>query len=424
VSAAAYVDPEVASARKVIGAEQLRNARRVHRVRFLGVSAFFLLFLVLGGLLHDKSWQGNLVPFALYWAASIAVVLATRTDGPVARALTLATAVIDMPFIFWVQLANYPTTPNPGATAGYSLGLFLLLFVLAALSLATWQLYLTAAIGAVFEMLLQYYAGISVGAMVSTAVVMGLAAALMNYGSARMRELLASTARREKLAALGQISAGIGHDLRNPLSAVSTSVFVLQRRLDKLNLGEEPKLKEVMTLATKGVAACNAIITDLLDFARERPLELSPTRLDGVVKDSLEVVKRREHVQLETRALEALPEVLLEREKFQRVVVNLVQNAVEAIPEGRPGRVTVQGATQADRVLLEVVDDGEGIGPEKLERIFEPLFTTKKEGTGLGLAIVESLVRQHGATLTVKSAVGQGTTFTVALPLPSRAAAP
>lgn len=424
MSERAYVDPEVASARKVIGAEQLRNARRVHRVRFIGVSLFFLLFLVLGGLLHDKSWQGNLTPFALYWAASIAVVLSTRTDGPLARALTLATAVIDMPFIFWVQLANYPTTPNPGATAGYSLGLFLLLFVLAALSLATWQLYLTAAIGAFFEVLLQYFAGISVGAMVSTAVVMGLAAALMNYGSARMRELLASTARREKLAALGQISAGIGHDLRNPLSAVSTSVFVLQRRLDKLNLGEEPKLKEVMTIATKGVAACNAIISDLLDFARERPLELAPARLDAVVRDSLQVVKGREQVTVEARQLEALPEVLLEREKFQRVVVNLVQNAVEAIPDGRPGRVTVQGAVAAGRVLLEVVDDGEGMSPEKVGRIFEPLFTTKKEGTGLGLAIVESLVRQHGATLGVKSTPGQGTTFTVSLPLPPGPAAP
>jgi signal transduction histidine kinase len=255
---------------------------------------------------------------------------------------------------------------------------------------------------------------VSVGARVAAVVILGLTAFMLVYASDRRASLLVQTSRREKLAALGQLSAGVGHDLRNPLAAIANAIFVLRRRLQKADALSE-KVEEPLQLAEREVAACQRIVTELLDYARETPLELQPVDVKALLEECAGLVRLPANVTLKLEVPDGLPQAPGERDRLRQVFVNLMQNGAEAIPPERPGTVTVTAAAVARELRVVVRDDGIGMDAETRARVFEPLFTTKKDGTGLGLAIVESLVKQHGGRLTLETAKGQGAAFTVAL---------
>ncbi len=231
--------------------------------------------------------------------------------------------------------------------------------------------------------------------------------------------------RVEKLAAVGQLAAGVGHELRNPLAAVRNAHAYLSKRLAKPEeLAGDARVPQFLALMDRELNACARIISELLDFARESPVLLQPCPLRPLVDEVMCVVPKREGVCVRNEVPEALPVPLLDREQFRQVLINLVQNAVEAIPAGRAGEVVVRaegGGTEPMRV--RVVDNGGGIPAEVLPRIFEPMFTTKKEGTGLGLSIVATRVQRHGGTLQVTSEPGQGSEFVIQLPLAAARAA-
>jgi signal transduction histidine kinase len=130
----------------------------------------------------------------------------------------------------------------------------------------------------------------------------------------------------------------------------------------------------------------------------------------------MSVVEPPAHVRLENHTPAALPVPSLDKDQFRQVLVNLIQNAAEAIPDGREGWVRVCGHVGSDALVLTVADNGEGIEEDHIAKIFEPLFSTKLKGTGLGLAITAGIVRLHGGTIEVESAPGAGTTFTIRLP--------
>jgi signal transduction histidine kinase len=406
---------EAQDVRAALRAEQLSNARRTHLVRFGAVSFFFGLFVVLAVVNRDRTWSADFSVLGSYWFGSMLVLALAWRGARLGAVLTLAPVFLDMPFVYAVQRSTLPTTPVPGAVAGFTLGVFVLLLILSLLSLSTWQVALAAVVGAVFEVLLQREAGVSVGGQVSAVAVMAVAGLLVAYSGRRMRALLVTTSRQQKLAALGQLSAAVGHDLRNPLAAVSNSLFSLRRRLGKTGVVLDEKAAEALDLAEREVRASQRIISDLLDTARDQPLELVATELGPLLDEAVGLVRRRDEVVVKAELPAHLPMVMLSRDRFRQVLVNLVQNACEAIPEGRAGHVEVVATLEGERVKLSVRDDGAGIDAATRARLFEPLFTTKKDGTGLGLSIVASLVEQHGGTLSVESEVGKGSVFAVEL---------
>jgi len=219
--------------------------------------------------------------------------------------------------------------------------------------------------------------------------------------------------RSETLAAIGQLSAGIAHEIRNCLNPISGSVEFLQRELT-LD-GENAHL---MGLISQECERLNRFVTELLDYAREPRFHAESADLGDAIGDAMDLVRRhpayRPDIALEYEAAPDAPHVNVDREQFKRVLVNLLQNAIEAL-EG-PGRVAVRILPVAgDRVQVTVTDTGPGIPAEYLSRVTEPFFTTKRGGTGLGLAIAARIMERLGGRLSVTSAPGAGTTFTLEL---------
>lgn len=143
--------------------ERLKNARRTNAVRFWGVSAFFLLFLVLGGRLRLPEWSGNLGLFTLYWLATTVIFLVSRRSERLVLASGMAVARFDAPIVFFLQWATFPTS-NPNGVAGFTVGVYVLLVMLAAFSLQSWYVIFTAVVVAAYEVLPQHFAGVGVGA--------------------------------------------------------------------------------------------------------------------------------------------------------------------------------------------------------------------------------------------------------------------
>jgi signal transduction histidine kinase len=239
-------------------------------------------------------------------------------------------------------------------------------------------------------------------------------------GRAEVEAKQGALVRSEKLAAIGELAASVGHELRNPLAAVKGGMAYLSRRLATVRPGEpverDPKVKEFLELAGRELGVCNRIISELLDFARDSPPQYEPCPLHSLVSEALGLVPARQGVSLVNSIPEDLPVPSLDKDQFRRVIVNLAQNASEAMGE-RGGHVEVLARGGGDEPLvIEVRDDGPGIPADILPHVFQPLFTTKTKGTGLGLAIVANMVNRHRGSIHAASEVGKGSRFVITLP--------
>ncbi len=214
----------------------------------------------------------------------------------------------------------------------------------------------------------------------------------------------------ERLATIGQIAASIGHELRNPLAVMQTSVHMLSRRIpaDERNSKHLRRVDEQILL-------CNTIISDLLELARDRPPEMRPTDVAEVVREAARSVPRAQDVALVLDIAE-VPPVAVDPGQFRQLVVNLVLNAVQA-SEAVGGAVDVRLASDERDLLLTVEDRGQGLSPDVLSRLFEPLFTTRSTGTGLGLALCRRVVEKHRGTIVASNRPGGGAAFIVRVPL-------
>jgi signal transduction histidine kinase len=231
-----------------------------------------------------------------------------------------------------------------------------------------------------------------------------------------LRETQEQLIRSEKLAAIGQLAGGVGHELRNPLGAIKNAVYYVKGKVAKSELGQkEPRVIEFLDIADDEVNSSNKIINDLLGFSRVGKPAVSPARIKGVIDDALSHLTIPENIEMVKKLDADLPEVNIDTDQIRQVLVNMIMNAVQAMPEG--GRLTISVRERDKFLEVEISDTGCGIPKEAIGKIFDPLFTTRAKGIGLGLAVCKAVIERHEGNIEVESEVGKGATFTIRLPL-------
>ncbi|TEU15261.1 MAG: GAF domain-containing protein [Anaerolineales bacterium] len=264
----------------------------------------------------------------------------------------------------------------------------------------------------------------------------------------RMEELKRTQAQliqSAKLAAIGELAAGVAHEINNPLASIVGFARLLLQAVD-----DDDPMREDLQIIDREAARTRAIVRALLDFARQREPRLEPVDVNEIVRTTMTLIRHQAkgaRVTIKESYDETLPPVSLDADQIKQVFLNMVTNAIQAMPQGGELKVVtayrpraqspelakergpdgstgspqrlVDGMDGADRVTVEFHDTGAGISAEDLPRIFDPFFTTKKvdQGTGLGLSISHGIVERHGGRIEVESEVGQGSTFTVMLPV-------
>jgi two-component system NtrC family sensor kinase len=219
----------------------------------------------------------------------------------------------------------------------------------------------------------------------------------------------------EKLASIGQLAAGVAHEINNPIGVILGFAQVMLRRTPD----DDPMHKPLATIEREGLR-CKEIVQDLLDFARQSKPVLSRVNVNNVIDAASELMPHHvnsDRVEVVKEYAVTLPDVLGDENQLQQVFLNILLNAYQAMPDG--GRLIITSKVRTNEVLAVFEDTGIGIPEEDLKRIFDPFFTTKEvgEGTGLGLSISYGIVEQHGGTIEAASQLGAGSRFTVRLPV-------
>ncbi len=221
----------------------------------------------------------------------------------------------------------------------------------------------------------------------------------------------------EKLASIGRLSAGVAHEINNPLTTILTTAMLIQEELDP----QDPNYQELETIS-KETLRCRKIVSSLLDFARQS----TPTRklcdINKIVQESLILTRKQaafKDVKLDYQLEENIPRLALDKGQIQQAIINLILNAIEATDAGGSIFISTAYKKYQDRVDIIVSDTGQGISENDLDKVFDPFFTTKVDGNGLGLAITHGIIEQHDGKISAFSKLGRGTIFTVKLPVES-----
>jgi two-component system, NtrC family, sensor histidine kinase HydH len=227
-----------------------------------------------------------------------------------------------------------------------------------------------------------------------------------------LQEAEAAVRRSDRLAALGQLTAGLAHELRNPLGTIRASAEMLAKKVG----AEDAVAGELAGFISSEVDRTNSLITRFLEFARPLKLRLAPTSLAEVLDRAVTEMERHNppyEVSIHKNYAPDIPPLSLDAELMQRVFYNLLVNAAQATAPG--GSVTLKTRPFGAGAEISVIDRGSGIAAEHLESVFNPFFTTKQDGVGLGLAIVSKIVDEHGGRIALESEPGQGSVFRVFL---------
>lgn len=251
----------------------------------------------------------------------------------------------------------------------------------------------------------------------------GLAAMILlfyiqNRHLSRLQVMQERLHQAERLSSLGKLGAGVAHEIRNPLNAISIAVQRLKREFSPPDESRQEEFQHLTQVLREEIGRLNAIVEEFLSLSRSGRLDLKPQSVENFLEKTIFLVREEAQargIQIQVNGVDSCPPVPLDVQKMQQVLLNLLKNALESIPG--EGRITLTAEPAGkEYVRLTVADTGKGMSPEEQQRIFDPYYTTKEKGVGLGLAIAHEIILAHGGNIKVKSKPGQGTTFEIFLP--------
>jgi signal transduction histidine kinase len=231
----------------------------------------------------------------------------------------------------------------------------------------------------------------------------------------KIEQQLKRLAQSEKLISLGQLAAGIAHEINNPLTNVSLNIQILRNRL--MNSITDKDILQKLEAVEMNVDRASTIAKELLQFSRQRESEFIPLNINNVITNATTLLRFRFDGVTIHQDLSDIPDVIGDPAKLEQVLINVLNNSVEAMPEG--GDIFISASHGDGLVKIEITDTGIGIPEEHLSKVFDPFFTTKEvdRGTGLGLSICYGIINQHNGNIEISSTVGKGTTVTIKLPI-------
>jgi PAS domain S-box-containing protein len=222
----------------------------------------------------------------------------------------------------------------------------------------------------------------------------------------------------ERWATIGKMAAKVAHEIRNPMSSISLNAELLEDEIKNFHGCSTHEAQSLLKAIISEVDRVSALTEEYLQFSRLPQIMLQPGKLEEVVADVVEFIRhelRQKMISTEIHLPWNLPELQFDRVQIRRVLLNIIRNAMEAMPKG--GRLKIWMETNAHHATLHVADTGMGIPAESLAKIFDPFFTTKDFGTGLGLAVVQQIIDEHGGQISCASKIGEGTIFSIVLPI-------
>jgi len=405
-----------------------RLSRWIHPLDFV----WFLLFAALAVTYPDvMNRTADASEIALFTALGIAQVLEPKIPAlAVARGravwivIKLALSFLLIGYTTGLTSPYWPVLLLPVMTAATGFGIVgTLLFVLLAIltdvsffSFVDWQQFEPAIGGlvlrGVFLMMIGILANMLAEELRLRSTEHRRAAERLAEANANLQAAEEAVRRSDRLAALGQLSAGLAHELRNPLGTVRTSAEMLARNVS----AENEVAREVAGFIVSEVDRTNSLVTRFLQFARPLELRLEDSDLAQTLDRAIAAAAREApEIAIYKNYAPEIPPFPFDAELLERVIYNLVLNAAQASPPG--GAVTVKTRAAAGTAEIAVIDRGAGIDRKHIDTIFNPFFTTKPHGVGLGLAIVSKIVDEHGGKITVESEPGKGSIFRVLLPM-------
>ncbi|MCF6155950.1 MAG: HAMP domain-containing protein [Candidatus Brocadia sp.] len=237
------------------------------------------------------------------------------------------------------------------------------------------------------------------------------------HANKELQEAQERLVRSEKLAAVGKLASGVGHELRNPLGAIRNSLFIIKKKIPGTGVPTDTqKVNQLLEIIERETERSIKIVNDLLGFSRAAKPTVSPTKIHSIIESSLSRLKISEKIKRVVQVEDPVPLVLVDASQIEQVFINLIQNACDAMPMG--GLLTIRAQREDNSVLaITFADTGCGVPDSIKNLIFDPLFTTKPKGLGLGLAVSSSIIQRHGGYIDVKSKEGKGAVFIVKLPI-------
>ena len=228
--------------------------------------------------------------------------------------------------------------------------------------------------------------------------------------------------RKENIASMMHLAAGLAHEIKNPLASVDIHLKLMKRYLDNApEFEEKSEMKDFLVVLQEEINRLNSIVQDFLSSMRPISLDLTRVNVESVMKDLINFLNlelKKNQIQISLNLEDYLPFIYGDQKYLRIVFLNLLKNAIEAFPASQEDRkIEIQIYENAPFVVTQIIDNGPGISEDKIEKIFDPYFTTKSFGTGIGLTMVHKIVTEHNGSIKVDSIFGKGSVFTLALPL-------